>query len=329
MKEKLLTGIKPTGELTLGNYIGALKNFTEMCNQYNSYLFIADLHAITTYQKPEEIRRRILDIISIYFALGVNKETTTFFLQSDVLEHANLGYILACQAKMGEMERMTQYKDKAAKKENDSIELGLFIYPTLMAADILMYDIDVVPVGEDQKQHIELTRDLAKRFNHLYGETFKLPKHFTPKEGARIMDLQDPTKKMSKSESDKGCILLLDDIEKARKKIMSAVTDSENKIKYDKENKPGISNLIAILSGLTDMSIEEIEKKYQNSSYGEFKKDVADVVCNFLENLQEKYNKYRNSNEIIGILEKGAEKVRKEAQIKLNEVKIKLGLYYK
>lgn len=329
MKEKLLTGVKPTGELTLGNYIGALKNFTKMCNNYNSYLFIADLHAITTYQNPEEIKRRILDFISIYLALGVNKETTTFFLQSDILEHANLGYILSCQAKMGEMERMTQYKDKASKKENDSIELGLFIYPTLMAADILMYDIDVVPVGEDQTQHIELTRDLAKRFNHLYGETFKLPKHFIPEEGARIMDLQDPTKKMSKSDNDKGCILLLDDINITRKKIMSAVTDSDNKVKFDKENKPGISNLMTILSSLTDMSFKEIEYKYKDSNYGSFKKDVADAVCTFLEDLQNKYNKYRNSEEVIEILEKGAEKVRTEASIKLNEVKRKLGLYYK
>lgn len=329
MKKKLLTGIKPTGELTLGNYIGALKNFASMCNNYDSYLFIADLHAITTYQKPDEIKNRILDFISIYLALGVNKETTTFFLQSDVLEHANLGYILACQAKMGEMERMTQYKDKVQKKENDSIELGLFIYPTLMAADILMYDADVIPVGDDQTQHIELTRDLAKRFNHLYGETFKLPKHFIPEAGARIMDLQDPTKKMSKSDNDKGCILLLENINSARKKIMSSVTDSDNNIKYDKENKPGISNLINILSSLTDKSIKDIELKYKDSNYGTFKKDVADVVCDFLEDLQNKFNTYRNSNEIIEILELGANKAKQEANIKLNDVKNKLGINYK
>ena len=239
--KKLLSGIKPTGELTLGNYIGAIKQFVKMQEDYESYIFVADLHALTVYNDPETLRRRTRDIIAVYLACGLNPEHTTLFMQSENLYHPLLGWVMECNSYMGEMSRMTQYKEKSKNKNESAISCGLFTYPDLMAADILMYDADVVPVGIDQKQHVELARNIAERFNNKYGDTFVVPEPIITKEGAKIYDLQEPTKKMSKTaDNDKGCILLLDDIEKARKKIMSAVTDSESIVKYDPENKPGI-----------------------------------------------------------------------------------------
>ena len=323
--KRLVSGIKPTGELTIGNYIGAIKHFKEMQKEYETFVFVADLHAITINNDPEELKRKTKDIIAIYLACGLDPEYTTLFIQSENMYHANLGWIFECNTYMGEASRMTQFKEKSQNKEN--VTVGLFTYPMLMASDILLYDADVVPVGIDQKQHVELARNIAERINNKYGETFKVPEPIIPKSGAKIYDLQDPTKKMSKSdESDKGVIMLLEDTTSIRKKIMSAVTDSDNKVKYDPENKPGISNLLTIYSSLKDISIEDAEKEFENSGYGDFKKAVADTVVSFIEDLQSKYNEIINSDMIDKILDESNEKVRKIAEEKYEEVRKKIGL---
>lgn len=323
--KRLVSGIKPTGELTLGNYIGAIKLFKEMQKDYETYIFVADLHALTVDNDPKELKRKTKDIIGIYLACGLDPKYTTLFIQSENMYHANLGWILECNTYMGEASRMTQFKEKSKNKEN--ITVGLFTYPMLMASDILLYDADVVPVGIDQKQHVELARNIAERFNNKYGETFKVPEPIIPKTGAKIYDLQNPTKKMSKSdESDKGVIMLLEDTNKTRKKIMSAVTDSDNKVKYDPENKPGISNLLTIYTSLKEISMEEAEKEFANSGYGDFKKAVADTVVSFIEDLQSKYNEIINSDIIDKILDESNIKVRKIAEEKYEEVSKKIGL---
>ncbi len=327
MKKRLLSGIKPTGELTIGNYIGAIKQFVKMQEDYETYIFVADMHALTIYNDPKELHEKIRRITALYLACGLDPKKNTIFLQSENLYHANLSWVLECNSYIGELSRMTQYKEKSQNLNNNSITCGLFTYPVLMASDILLYDTDVVPVGIDQKQHVELARNIAIRFNNRYGTTFKVPEPIIPKEGAKIKDLQNPTKKMSKSDdNEKGYILLLDDIEKARKKIMSSVTDSDNKIKYDEENKPGISNLITIYSSLTDITIEETEKKFKDSNYGEFKKEVANVVCNFLEDIQKRYNEIINSNLVDQVLDEGNKKTTLLAKAKYEAVKNKIGL---
>ncbi len=323
--KRLLSGIKPTGELTLGNYIGALKQFSEMQKDYETFIFVADLHAITINNDREELKKRIKDIIAVYLACGLDPKYTTLFIQSENIYHANLGWIFECNTYIGEASRMTQYKEKSQKEKN--ISVGLFTYPMLMAADILMYDADVVPVGIDQKQHVELARNLAERFNHKYGSTFKIPEPIIPKTGAKIYDLQNPTKKMSKSDdNDKGCIILLEDPKKARKKIMSAVTDSETIVKYDPINKPGISNLLVIYSSLKDISIKDAELEFVDKKYGEFKKNVADVVVEFLTNLQEKYNSILKSGIIDTILDESNKRVQEISKQKLEIVREKIGL---
>jgi tryptophanyl-tRNA synthetase len=327
MKKRLLSGIKPTGELTIGNYIGAIRQFVKMQEDYETFIFVADMHALTVYNDPKELHEKIRKITALYLACGLDPKKNTIFLQSENLYHANLSWVLECNSYIGELSRMTQYKEKSQNLNNNSITCGLFTYPVLMASDILLYDSDVVPVGVDQKQHVELARNIAIRFNNRYGTTFKVPEPIIPKEGAKIKDLQNPTKKMSKSDdNEKGYILLLDDIEKARKKIMSSVTDSDNKVKYDVENKPGISNLITIYSSLTDISIEEVENKFKDSNYGSFKKEVADVVCNFLEDIQKKYNEIINSNLVDQVLDEGNKKTTLLAQAKYEAVKNKIGL---
>ena len=280
--KRMLSGIKPTGRVTLGNYIGAIKPFVSYQDEYEMIVFVANLHSMTIYQEPKNLRKNTKDLISLYLAAGLDPKKVTLFLQSDVLEHAQLGWYLGCMVSMGELSRMTQYKDKASKlKKDESIGAGIFNYPSLMNADILLYDPDYVPVGEDQKQHCELARDIAERFNNRYSETFKLPERLVPKVGGRIMDLQNPTKKMSKSdETGKGCIYILDDINVSKKKIMSAVTDSDNAIYYDVKNKPGISNLLTIYSILSGESIDALVERYQGVGYGQFKKDLAEVVGN-------------------------------------------------
>ena len=329
MKKRMITGVQPTGCFTLANYIGAIKNFVRLQREHDSYIFIADLHGITSYQEPQKIHNTILDLAALYIACGVDAKHTNFFIQSDVNEHSALGYLIAFQCKVGELSRMTQYKSKSEKMGNSGIDLGLFIYPTLMAADILLYDAAVVPVGDDQRQHIQMTRDLGERFNKRYGETFILPDYYIPKVGARILNLQNPMEKMSKSApiDDKGTIFILDDINITKKKIMSAVTDSESCVRFDMESKPGISNLITLMSVVCDEGIQEIEKRYLNANYGTFKKDVAEAVGNFILPIQEKFNYYRNSSELIEILESGRIAASTVAEKKLLSVRAKMGIY--
>ena len=323
--KRLLSGIKPTGDLTLGNYIGALKHFNEMQKEYETFVFVADLHALTIYNDPKSLKKKIRDLIAIYLACGLDPKYTTLFIQSENMYHANLGWVFECNTYIGEASRMTQFKEKS--KNNENITVGLFTYPMLMASDILIYDADVVPVGIDQKQHVELARNIAERFNNRYGETFRIPEPVIAKTGAKIYDLQDPTKKMSKSdENDKGCIVLLENPEIARKKIMSAVTDSEMVVKYDAENKPGISNLLTIYSSLKNISIEEAEQEFINSNYGTFKKAVADVVVDLLIDLQTKYKKYIESDYIDNILDESNKKVREISKNKINKVYNKIGV---
>ena len=325
--KRMLSGIKPTGQLTLGNYIGAIKQFITYQDEYEMIVFIADLHALTLPIDPKELRKNTKDLISVYLACGLDSNKVILFKQSDVHEHAELGYIMACNSYMGELSRMTQYKDKTAKiSDNGSIPTGIFVYPTLMAADILLYDADHIPVGIDQKQHVELTRDLAIRFNNHYSETFVVPEPVISKTGAKINSLSSPDKKMSKSESEKGTIYLLEDLNITRKKIMSAVTDSENEIRYDMENKPGISNLLTILSALTNKTIDSLVEEYKGCGYGVFKKAVADIVCNELEALQNKVKEIQESNVIEEILKDGAEKASYLARKKLSKVYRKIGL---
>lgn len=325
--KKLISGIKPTGDLTIGNYIGAIKQFIEMQNDYETYIFVADLHALTIYNDPKELNEKIKKIVALYLACGLDKDKNNIFIQSENQYHTQLSWILECNSYMGELSRMTQYKDKTSKVKNESIGTGLFTYPALMASDILLYDADVVPVGIDQKQHVELTRDLAERFNNKYGNTFKIPDVKLADNGTKIMDLQNPTQKMSKtSGNDKGCIFLLGDEVSARKKIMSAVTDSESIVKYDMENKPGISNLINIYSSLTNKTVKEIEDEFKDQNYGVFKSTVADVVCEFLTNLKVKYDEVRNSNILNEVLDKGLNNSLEIASKKYEEVRRKVGV---
>ena len=329
--KRMLSGIKPTGRVTLGNYIGAIKPFVSYQDEYEMIVFVANLHSMTIYQEPKNLRKNTKDLISLYLAAGLDPKKVTLFLQSDVLEHAQLGWYLGCMVSMGELSRMTQYKDKASKlKKDESIGAGIFNYPSLMNADILLYDPDYVPVGEDQKQHCELARDIAERFNNRYSGTFKLPEPLVPKVGGRIMDLQNPTKKMSKSdETGKGCIYILDDINVSKKKIMSAVTDSDNAIYYDVKNKPGISNLLTIYSILSGESIDALVERYQGVGYGQFKKDLAEVVGNELQKIHDKYNEINQGNYIDTILNEGADKARYMARKKLAKVERKIGITIK
>ena len=329
--KKMLSGIKPTGRVTLGNYIGAIKPFVSYQDEYEMIVFVANLHSMTIYQEPKDLRKNTKDLISLYLAAGLDPKKVTLFLQSDVLEHAQLGWYLGCMVSMGELSRMTQYKDKASKlKKDESIGAGIFNYPSLMNADILLYDPDYVPVGEDQKQHCELARDIAERFNNRYSETFKLPEPLVPKVGGRIMDLQDPTKKMSKSSPNgKGCIYVLDPVNVSKKKILSAVTDSDSHVKFDPENKPGISNLLEIYSIISGKTIEELETMYEGKGYGEFKKDLAEVVGDELQRIQDRYNEIVNGDYLDNVLEEGAEKARRIARKKLAKVERKIGITIK
>ena len=326
--KRSLSGIKPTGNLTLGNYIGALKNFKKFQDDYENFIFIADLHALTLPIDPVELRNNTKDIVAFYIAAGLDPEKTTIFLQSDVSAHSEINSILQNYLYMGELSRMTQFKDKSKKMNENAIGLGLFAHPVLMCGDILLYNADIVPVGEDQKQHVELCRDLVHRFNNRYNkEVFKMPEPIIPKVGARIMSLSDPTRKMSKSDP-KGDIFLKDDLNVVRKKIMSAVTDLGSDIYYDPENKPGISNLIQIYGSLKDISIEETENIFKDChKYGEFKKAVADVVVDVLAPFQEKYKEVLASGKIDEILDEGAKRASYIANKTLLKVKKTVGLY--
>lgn len=321
-KKTILSGIQPSGVLTLGNYLGALRNWVKIQNEYDCKFFVADLHSLTVRQDPETLRENIKKVVMQYIACGIDPNINTIFLQSHVHEHAELAWILNCNTYMGELSRMTQFKDKSQKQEN--VGVGLFDYPVLMAADILLYDADYVPVGEDQRQHLEITRDIAKRFNSVYKEEiFKIPEPYISKKGARIMSLQDPTKKMSKSDSNpNGYISLLDPRDIVIKKFKKAVTDSENIVRY-RDEQPGIQNLINIYSLITKKEIPEIEKEFEGAGYGTFKTAVGETVADTLDKIQEKYNELNSpecENYLSEIYQKGAKEAQKIAKEKLAQV---------
>jgi tryptophanyl-tRNA synthetase len=328
-KQRIFSGIQPSGNLHIGNYLGAIKNWVKLQDEYDSIFCVVDMHAITVSQNPEELKKKTLEVAKIYLASGIDPEKSTLFIQSRVSEHAELSWILNTLARTGEMSRMTQFKDKAElhtgnSKAMDNVPLGIFNYPVLMAADILLYDTNLVPVGKDQLQHIEITRTLANRFNKKFGDTFVIPDPYITKEGANIMGLDDPTKKMSKSASSEyNYIALSDSEEDVRKKIKKAVTDSGSEIEY-KEAKPALMNLINIYSLLSDIPAKEIEDKYKGKNYAEFKDDLADVIISFIKPLQEKM-KELSDEKVLEILEEGAKKVHPIARKKLDEVKNKIG----
>lgn len=323
--ERMLSGIKPTGRLTLGNYIGAISQFVQFQDEYELYIFIANQHAITIPIEAKELRKNTKDLIALYLASGLDPNKVTIFLQSDVAAHAKLGWVMTCMSYMGELQRMTQYKDKVAKQET-GITAGLFTYPCLMAADILLYDPKYVPVGIDQKQHVELARNLAERFNNRYSDTFTIPEPKMTTVGQKIYSLQDPTKKMSKSETNpKGTIDLLDDPNLARKKILSAVTDSLGIIQYDPENQPGLANLLTIQSVLSKEPIDSIVSRYQGKGYGELKQEIGQTVFDFLSDLQARYKDVLDKKIVDEVLTQGAQKASRIADKKIQKVYRKIG----
>ena len=323
--KRVFSGVQPTGNIHLGNYLGALKQFVELQDDHECIYCIVDMHAITVPQDPKELRKHILDVAALYLAVGVDPKKSIVFVQSDIPGHAELSWILTCNSYTGELSRMTQFKDKSKNKE--SAPTGLFSYPVLMAADILLYDTDIVPVGNDQKQHIELCRDIAIRINNKYKKTFVVPDGRFLKEGARIMALDDPTKKMSKSaENVHSRISLLDEPSKIKKSIMKATTDSDGVVRFDVENKPGISNLLNIYSVLSGMSVPELETKYEGKGYGDFKKDLVEVVVEALAPIKERYEEIRHSDELIEILKDGAVRADAIAQKTMKRVKENFGL---
>ncbi len=327
--KRVLSGIQPSGVLTLGNYIGAMKQFIKLQHEAECFFCIVDLHAVTVPQDPNDLRRRTRELAALYIAVGIDPSKAVIFVQSQVPQHAELGWLMQTISYMGELERMTQFKDKS-KDKGQSIPAGLFTYPALMAADILLYQTELVPIGDDQKQHLELTRDLAHRFNNRFGDTFKIPDPLIGKVGSRIMSLDDPMNKMSKSNPNEGSrIELLDTPDKIRKKIKRAVTDSDASVKYDPENKAAVSNLMSIYSLLSGEGIEVIEARYEGLGYGPFKGDLAEVVVNALEPIQARYNDLLRSKELDKILAEGAEKARKVANETLVIVKDKMGLLTK
>jgi len=323
--KKVLTGLQPTGVITLGNYIGAIRQMKEYQNEYDSFIFVADLHSITVPQDSVQLRENIKSLIAIYIACGIDPEKNTMYIQSENPYIPCVSWLLECNTYYGELSRMTQFKDKSLKHTN--FTSGLLTYPVLMAADIIGIDADYVPVGIDQKQHVELARDIAERFNKKYGDTFVMPEPLIRKEGTKIMDLQNPSAKMSKSsENKKGVICLLEDLAIVRKKIMSATTDSENSIHFDPENKPGISNLINIYASLTEMTVKEVEEKFVGVNYGTFKKEVADIVVNELEVIQNRYKEIVGSEYLNDILNKGVERTIELFKNKYEMMKQKIGL---
>lgn len=324
MKKRIFSGAQPTGELHIGNYLGALKNWVNLQNEYESFFCIVNLHAITLPQKPETLKQKTLDLARIYLASGVDPEVSTVFIQSDVSEHAELAWVLSCIARMGELERMTQFKDKG-KGNTERAGVGLFTYPVLMASDILLYQTDLVPVGKDQKQHLELSRDLAERFNRDFGETFVVPEPFIPPVGASIASLQDPAKKMSKSDENfNGSIFLLDDADTILKKMKKAVTDSGTEIKFD-ETRPAINNLLTIYQLMTGKTPAECEANFEGKGYGHFKTETAEAVVEFLKPFQEKVKNYTDED-LKEILKNGAEKARAVARETLQKVYAKMGI---
>jgi len=327
-KKRMLSGIKPSGDLTLGSYLGAIKNWAERAEEYDCYYFMADLHAITVRQNPADLRRRTLEQLAQYIACGLDPEKNTLFIQSHVRQHAELGWVLQCYSMFGELSRMTQFKDKSSKNA-DNINGGLFTYPSLMAADILLYQPDLVPVGEDQKQHVELCHTIARRFNGIYGDVFKVPEPFVPKVGARIMSLTNPVAKMSKSENeDTGRVLVMDSPEVIMKQFKRAITDSdtENCVRYDKDNKPGVANLMTIYSACTGKSYEEIEREFSGQGYGAFKPKVGEAVVETLRPIREESQRLiKDKAYLESVYRAGAEKASYVAEKTLRKVYKKVG----
>ncbi|MBC8081412.1 MAG: tryptophan--tRNA ligase [Gorillibacterium sp.] len=322
--KKVLSGIQTSGRLTLGNYIGAIKNFVKLQETHDSYFMLADLHAVTVQQEPTALQSYIEEVALLYVASGLDPEKSTIFMQSSVPSHAEMGWLLTTMTYIGELERMTQFKDKSLGK--DSVGAGLFTYPALQAADILLYNPDLVPIGEDQKQHVELTRDIGHRFNTRYGDLFTLPEPLIQKTGARIMSLDDPSKKMSKSNPNPASyILMLDPPDVIRKKVSRAVTDSGRDVKYDPATKPEISNLMTIYTHCSDMSFADIEAKYEGQGYGNFKKDLAEVIVATLSPIQQRCEELRRSGSIYDILRKGAKEAEAVARPVLLEAKKRMG----
>ena len=329
-KKIMLSGIQPSGDLHLGNYLGAVKNWGARAEEFDCYYFMADLHTLTVRQDPKMLRRRSLEQLAQYIACGIDPEKNVLFLQSHVHEHAELGWILNCYTMFGELSRMTQFKDKCAKNA-DNINGGLFTYPSLMAADILLYQADFVPVGEDQRQHCELTRDIAVRFNNIYGETFKVPEAYVPKAGARVMGLGNPTAKMSKSDPN-GCVFLMEKPEDIARKFKRAVTDSdtENCVHFDMQNKPGVSNLMNIYSAVTGKSFEEIEREFSGCGYGAFKPAVGDAVIEALRPIREEATRLLDDKQYLcDVYTQGAQKASVIARRTLRKVYKKVGLVEK
>ena len=328
-KPRVLSGIQPSGNLTIGNYLGALKQWVEVQRDYDCFYCVVDLHAITVAQDPVELRQKTRESAAMYIAAGIDPEVSTIFVQSHIPAHSELAWMMTCMAPLGWLQRMTQFKDKAAKQNQDSIGAGLLSYPSLMAADILLYHANLVPVGDDQRQHLEFTRDLAQRFNHLYGETFTLPEVMTPKAGARVMGLDNPTAKMSKSDdSENHAVYLLDDLSRARKKIMRAVTDSFREIRFsDERERAGVNNLLTIYQAISNDSREVIEQDFADKGYGDLKKAVAESVLSTLEPLQARYNELMNeAGYLDSVLKLGREKASAVAERTLKLAKDRMGI---
>ena len=327
MKKVSLSAIQPTGNLHIGNYLGAVANWLEVKKNYQSIHFVVDLHALTVRQDPKALKQKIREVVGLYLAFGLDPKESIIFVQSHVKEHTELSWILGCLAKLGEMERMTQFKDKS-KKNSENINIGLLSYPILMAADILLYQTEVVPVGEDQVQHVELARTLAKRFNHEFGEAFVLPKAVVMKSGARVMSLNDPKAKMSKTDlNNKSYVAILDDPKVITKKIMSAVTDSDSLVKYDRAKKPAVSNLLEMYSLVSGKSIKDVEKLYTNKGYGDFKAGLASEVVMFLSPIQAKYKEVTKDPKYLDkVIDDGAKRATKIAAATLADVRTKIGL---
>ena len=325
-KKRMFSGIQPSGDLHLGNYLGAIKNWVDNAEKYETFYCMVDMHAITVRQVPADLRRRTLEQLAQFIACGLDPEKNTLFIQSHVHQHAELGWVLDCYTMFGELSRMTQFKDKSAKN-SENINAGLFTYPSLMAADILLYQTDLVPVGNDQKQHCELTRDIAQRFNSIYGNVFKIPEPFIPKTGARIMSLHAPDSKMSKSMPE-GCVFLMEEPEDIQRKFKRAVTDSdtENCIRYDPENKPGVANLMSIYSAVTGKNFEEIENEFIGQGYGKFKPVVGDAVIEHLRPVREEAQRLLKDKAYLeSVYKQGAQRASYEAEKTLRKVYKKIG----
>jgi tryptophanyl-tRNA synthetase len=322
----ILSGIQPSGKLTLGSYLGAIKNWVRLSDNYDCYFMMADMHAITVRQEPATLRKTVLEQIAEYIACGLDPDSCALFIQSQVPAHAELSWVLSCYTMFGELSRMTQFKDKSTK-HTENINAGLFTYPALMAADILLYQADLVPVGDDQKQHVEICRDIAQRFNGVYGDTFKIPEPFIPKVGARIMSLQEPTMKMSKSDTTAGgCVYLLDSPDELMRAFKRAVTDSDTEIRYDPAEKPGVSNLMQIYSSVTDKSFPEIEAEFAGKGYGAFKSTVGEAVVETLRPIREKTEElFANKDYLAEIYRAGAQKAGYAANKTLRKVYKRVG----